>query len=623
MASIQEIIQQHPNPFDNFYTGDFWQEEQDYTLTVDSIHQQEITQIENFLEQVSSSNRPRTILLTGDSGSGKSYLLSRLKHQLNQKAFFVYINPWPDSNYIWRHILRQTVDGLQQIPEHQTESQLLLLLKEQQKTTNIYHAREFFRVLLMLGNPELYELACEWLRGDDLEEEDLEKLGVRNAIDSEDAAQKILLNFGKIAAPTQPIVLCFDQLDNIPRLANGDLDLQALFNVNTMLHNVQGNHFLIIISIITNTWRENQRIIQPADKARITEKVQLKPITLEQAAALWASRLYSLHQQVNPQPKSPIYPFNVKALEKKFSRSKTDPRNALLLGRNLFQIYKKHYLGCEGEIRNDPVEEFKLIWQKKYQEEKQKITQVRNFSAPELLRMMQEVLAALQVGEIKPNFLSFPSKYASYFLGYKNSHRVGLVWSEEPNLTSFFHLMNACKKALQKNLCQSLYLIRGESVGKPQQKCNQIYRQIFTNSEHQHLKCDLTSVYYLATYHSLVNASRELVVAGKTPDLPQFQALMRESKILENCPLLQDLGIVQGEIIDPDQQELRQVEQFLFSMVKTQQMLALQILRQNTVKQFEGVKEAQVEAIIQQLCQENKIVILGENDSRIVCLKTN
>jgi len=45
------------------------------------------------------------------------------------------------------------------------------------------------------------------LRGDDLDEDDLNQLGVKHTIDNEDAAQNILANFGRISAQTQPIVL--------------------------------------------------------------------------------------------------------------------------------------------------------------------------------------------------------------------------------------------------------------------------------------------------------------------------------------------------------------------------------------------------------------------------------
>ncbi|GGA28481.1 P-loop NTPase fold protein [Okeania sp. KiyG1] len=131
MASIDRIIQREVNPFDpvSLYTINFWQEQQNPTLNVDSIHQNIICDIEIVLEQVAQEHRPRTLILTGDSGSGKSYLLGRIKKLFNTKAFFVYIDPWPDSDYIWRHILRQTVDSLMKTPEGQIDSQLLLWLK--------------------------------------------------------------------------------------------------------------------------------------------------------------------------------------------------------------------------------------------------------------------------------------------------------------------------------------------------------------------------------------------------------------------------------------------------------------------------------------------------------------
>jgi len=46
--------------------------------------------------------------------------------------------------------------------------------------------------------------------------------------------QNILANFGRISAQTQPIVLCFDQLDNIPRLPDGSIDLKLF---NSSIHN--------------------------------------------------------------------------------------------------------------------------------------------------------------------------------------------------------------------------------------------------------------------------------------------------------------------------------------------------------------------------------------------------
>ncbi len=90
MASIDQIIQREINPFEpvTLYTINFWQEQQNPSLNVDSIHQSIISDIEVILKQVAQEHHPRTLMLTGDSGSGKSYLLGRIKKLFNPKAFF-------------------------------------------------------------------------------------------------------------------------------------------------------------------------------------------------------------------------------------------------------------------------------------------------------------------------------------------------------------------------------------------------------------------------------------------------------------------------------------------------------------------------------------------------------
>ncbi len=132
MATLREIIQREVNPFDSvtFRTGNFWTEnQQPSSATVESIHQEAIIQIRDTLQHVIRDRCSRSILLMGDPGCGKSYLLSRLKKTLNDRAFFVYVEPCPSSDRIWQHTLRYTVDGLMHVPEGEKESQLLLWLK--------------------------------------------------------------------------------------------------------------------------------------------------------------------------------------------------------------------------------------------------------------------------------------------------------------------------------------------------------------------------------------------------------------------------------------------------------------------------------------------------------------
>ncbi len=594
MTSINNIIKREVNPFDliNLKPGNFWGEKQDSSNSVDSIHQEVISEVEGFLDLVNKDNRSRSLLLLGDSGSGKSYLLGRLKHTLNPKAFFAYIGSWADSDYIWRHVLRSTVDSLIQTPEGQQESQLIVWLKslsaftrsnsEQRlfsdsiwqfmrsdrrkfihhlKTTysqaGLYNPDFFFGVLHDLTNPELYPIACEWLRGDDLSEESMEALKVNSCIDSENAAKNILANFGRISIETQPIVLCFDNLDNIPRVADNSQDFQSLFNINTTIHNSYLKNFLVIISVITNTWNRNCDRIQQADRVRIDKAVRLKRINLEQVEALWAYRLNPLHQQAETQPTSDIFPLNRQFLESSFLGGKTLPRNALILARNEYHRYKLSLIDSSeiprqessagnsriavkipGQTKSPIVitttkgtkdeetitAEFELLWQKEYKKIQDKISKITFLSAPDLIGMLKEALEALQVNRIEPKLIS--GKYAGYSLSYEqpqNREQVGIVWTEDSNMNSFYHVMNASGKAIKKQLSDKLYLIRSGNLGNSKLKCYQLYQQIFTGTKNIHIKPNLTSVHLLATYHSLVNSAlaAELVIAGNTIKLPE------------------------------------------------------------------------------------------------------
>jgi hypothetical protein len=661
MTSIEEIVKREVNPFDliNLKPGNFWQEQQDSELTVESIHQEAIAEIEELLDLVAKDHRSRTVMLFGDSGSGKSHLLGRLKATLNPKAFFAYIGPWADSEHIWRHTLRYTVDSLMQVPEGQQESQLMLWLKglsaftkrnvkqrifndsvwkllqsnrknfinhlkDAYKKESIYNSDIFFGVLHDLTNPELYPLACEWLRGDGLSEESMQALKVKHCIDTEDAAKTILENVGKIATETQPIVLCFDNLDNIPKLPDGFQDFQPLFNVNTTIHNDYLKNFLIVISIVTNTWKRNVDRIQQADKARIDRGVQLKSITLEQAEALWAYRLKPLHTQANPQPPSNVYPLTRQSLEQKYPGGRTFPRHALTLGREEYQRYKLE-LPPISPPPPPPEEkikaEFQLQWQDEYNKVQEKITKITFLAAPELIRMLEEALYALQIQEIQRKLLN--GKYSSNSLSYQQSgqrERVGVVWTEDAHMTTFYSVMKACQKAVNSNLCKTLYLIRAAGVGNSKLAGNKIYRQIFTGSQHHHITPNLPSVHYLATYHSLVNSAlaNELVVAGKSLSLQELEALVRKTKILHKCTLLQNLGIVPKKKDGGNGKDeiLQEVKQFLLNVVVTQQFMGLQALVEKAERKFSEVDESQIEQLIQQLCQENKIQILDSHAKR-------
>jgi hypothetical protein len=407
---------------------------------------------------------------------------------------------------------------------------------------------------------------------------------------------------------------------------------------------------LVIISVITNTLKRHFDRILPADKAGIHKTIQLKPITIEQAEALWAYQLQPLHQLANPRPESPIFPLNRQILEKTYPGGKTMPRNALTLGREEYQKYKGSLL--DEKPKPEPVTiqikvttpdektipkpiiivpprhqdnqdtiqaEFELLWQHEYTKSQGKITKISLLSSPDLIQMLQQSISSLKMQGVKTKLLS--GKYASYSLSYQHPtkrEKLGIVWTEDSNMTSFYHVMNACQIAIQKNLCQTMHLIRAGDLGKPNLAGNQLYRQIFTNTNHVHIKPSLSSIHYLATYQSLVNSakSQELVIGGKTINLQRLETLINEAEILHKCTLLQDLGIVSKPDKPPSttgngRKDLRPVKDFLLNLVKTQAFMGVPTLISQAVSQFPDVKETDIQYLIDLLCQEKKVKIMN------------
>jgi hypothetical protein len=712
MATIDQVIQREFNPFDpvTFKSGHFWQEKSpEKSQIIASIHQQELNQIDQTIKQTKRDHHTRTILLTGDKGAGKSYFLGRLKDTHNHNVFFAYIAPWMDSGSIWRHTLRYTIDSLMYTPKGKTESQLMLWLKglatfQNQKLMNkllgdrklfihnlrnaypagIYQARSFFGALYDLTDTEKYHTACCWFRGEDLDEEELQILGIRQSIDTEEDARHILENFGRITNSTHPIVLCFDQVENgYPRDEQGVVNLQPLMSLNTTFHNERFKNFVNIISIIKDKWNEAGRKVEQADKDRIEYKVSLTSITLNQAKELWASRLYPLHCQANPKPASPIYPLDSKVLETNYPGGKVNIRDVLQLGGQLFLKYKNQ-IGkpvSSEPVKAKPVEtkpvtpveevvpveskpkavkvkpkpvqskpvtpveevvpvetkpvdtmsaEFNLIWQNEFKTTQDYVSQMRQYSAVERLGMLRNVLNLFQVEKIKRNFL--PSqKYQGYSLSYqqsKTSPSIGIVWTEESNMNSFCNIMKLCQKVDEKKLCDTLYLIRVGRLGTAANKGYQLYTKVFENSSHQHIIPDLASLHYLVTYTKLLNSvnSGELVIAGKTPTIEEFKTLVRQEKVLDNCSLLQELELTQatqkGEA-KAKEVNLQPLEEYMMNIMKTQQVLARLSLVNTTVLEYPKAEPNQVNKIVDKLCRQNKIRILNPSDSdnkQTVCL---
>lgn len=660
MASLDELIAESVNPFDrNLFTANFWHDRGQFETPVAAIHQAAIDEVEAIFAEVAAGGGSRTVLIVGDSGSGKSYLLGRLRHRLNARASFAYAGPWPDSELVWRHVLQQVIDSLMQPAQDGTAPQLhrwlcgllVVWLKELERSggrrswppgttlrqafiaamrqaypavEGLYQPDKLFGVLFDLTDAALYPLATAWLRGDQLDDEDLAKLGGAPAIDSEAAARGLLISLGRLARHTRPMVLCFDQLDNIPRLPDGNIDLQALLNLNSVIHNEAVPSFLIIISLITETWRANRGRLIQADLARIHREITLQPIPLDAAEALWQARLAPLHALAEPKPDSPILPLSREALADAFPGGRALPRAVLQLGRQLLNARR----GVAAPQPGAEAAGLRLAWNEQLRRVQSGLRKIGQIASPQLMRMLFEVLQTLNCQELLLDQLG-ERRYWLYSLGFRSRSgggRIGVVWIEDESLRRLNTLLECCEAALERTPYETFYLLRAGALGRPANRGHRLHQKLFASNDprRRHLVPDLASVQALAVHHALVNAvtSRELVVEDKNPSREELSALVRGSDVLKDCRLLVELGVLDdaGQVQDSPQE---QAQRFILDLLATQQLLGRAALVASVRAGCEGLDETQAEHVVEQLLAEKRLRVLdaqAPREAQIVCL---
>lgn len=348
-----------------------------------------------------------------------------------------------------------------------------------------------------------------------------------------------------------------------------------------------------------------------------------------------------MHSQAKPKPKSAIFPLSKEILEQKFPRGRTLPRNILELGRKEYEQYKLTLLNqtwnSQDLIAETQLATFKLIWQDKYNKTQKKISKITDLAAPELIRMLQEVLNALQCQEVKTKLLT--GKYASHSLSYQQKNQeqiIGVVWTEDPNMNSFYNTMSACQKVVHNKLCQTLYLVRATEIGNARNLSYRIYRKIFKGRlKNFHIQPNLESLYFLATYHSLVNSAlaNELIIEGEIISLKELEEIICQSQILNDCSLLQDLSVVfpadtqeqpnQPDLDEiPNQPNLDEIKDFVLNLIRKKSFMERNSIIENTLLQFVKTDQGKIDIIIAELEGEQKIKIIAPTsklDEQLVC----
>ncbi|UCD01942.1 MAG: hypothetical protein JSV23_02675 [Promethearchaeota archaeon] len=173
-------------------------------------------------------------------------------------------------------------------------------------------------------------LAERWLLGEDLEDEELNAIGINSVLEEDDvclAMIKIITeNLDKV------LILYFDELESPYRMLGEAAEMKFLEILKRLYNEVKG--LVITIAVLKEIW---PRIIEIADaplRSRMEPEQDLKPFSLNDLKIFFSKSMEVFWEDnnLNP-PLYPLFPLNEKLIEMIYEKTKGNPRNSIKLCR--------------------------------------------------------------------------------------------------------------------------------------------------------------------------------------------------------------------------------------------------------------------------------------------------
>jgi hypothetical protein len=283
-----------PNPFANLAVGSPWT---DAPADVTAINSEAFRLLRRGLRQARLGTDPVSIVVTGEPGSGKTHLLSRLKRDLEtekdgEKPWYVYVRCHASARTIWRHLQRCLAGDLLQ-------AGFADLVRKDMLRPGATNHLGVHRALEHLANGTHALAATAWLRGEPLADADLAALGIGIEKEDEDRSREteaklVVQALLRFLAPT-PVVICFDQVEALETYLGERDGYHALGQMVSELVLGEHRHLLLVSCIIATFERNLEEIPNGADRDKwLQEKATLKPIEWEPALELVGARLDSV-----------------------------------------------------------------------------------------------------------------------------------------------------------------------------------------------------------------------------------------------------------------------------------------------------------------------------------------
>lgn len=366
----------------------------------------------------SSQDKVTSIAITAQQGVGKTHILSRIRHRLEQEgsALFVYagVNNYTDLTLVkyqfqqtladslshtgsqgvmqWQEVAAALAnEGFKEIspsapslsPQELIErfdkvsvswsvknKNLMNRLTKEVLKTKVNADPYIVRAILWTLSETQKSFAIKWLSGDELAQSNAEALGLPNPSkttqDREAEALKTVQQILNLVSYYNPVVICFDEID-VKNNSNDDgfttelviADLVKRLH-DTLEHSELGQGIVIITVMLPDTWRDKLKDMPGGTPDRISKYTQRKPIDLRHISSdslidLVTLWLTDFYKSKNLNSLDPLYPFEESKL-REFGEGRPTVREAL-------KWCAENFVG-EKPLPKIPFERFELALQR-------------------------------------------------------------------------------------------------------------------------------------------------------------------------------------------------------------------------------------------------------------------
>jgi hypothetical protein len=366
--ALQELLHNH-NPFSEYTvrTQDIWEKN---FLDEPSLNSHASDAVFECIEKL--QNRQLNVMgitLRAEKGVGKSHVISRIRHRLQESgnALFVYMGNYGNLNDIRSEFLKNLALSLKQIGSNDvTQWQELAAALLNDVFQKSYHPRDFVHGLPNkiktdpqyvtdltekicavkgdISNPSIIQAilwtlspihasyAINWLAGSNLPQSKSDQLDLPNSnqedrsFESFDTTCTVL----SLISQYKSIVICFDQLESVEVNDAGFTKAQVAASFGMDLYNnIQRG--VLLTAVYTDIWQHQIKTLPSAEAVvdRIGQIIiDLNFLNAESVVSLVKRRLtnfYAKHQVIPP---NELYPFDEEVLREK-GKQKASARDIL------------------------------------------------------------------------------------------------------------------------------------------------------------------------------------------------------------------------------------------------------------------------------------------------------